>query len=73
MRKHRHRWAPASPIAPTWDKGNRRAREVAADPKLQHFGCDCSAVKSVLSTNKRANLYVSRPTPHGRRLWRGRR
>lgn len=73
MSGHRHRWAMACPIAPAWDAGNRRARDVASNPKQAHYACDCGAVKMELRTNGRRNLYVTRPTPRGRRLWRGRR
>jgi hypothetical protein len=70
---HRHAWAPACPIAPAWDKGNRRARRVWASPKLAHYGCDCGAVKTERRTTRRCYLMISRPgAGGGRRLWSGR-
>ncbi|OGS01156.1 MAG: hypothetical protein A2V88_08730 [Elusimicrobia bacterium RBG_16_66_12] len=72
MSAHRHNWAPAAPIDPKNDPGNAAARIAHANPKTVTAACDCGAIKMELRTNGRRNLYVTRPTPRGRRLWRGR-
>lgn len=71
--RHRHMWAAACPIDPAGDPGGVAARAAHANPKTSTAACSCGAVKMELRTNGRRNLYVSRPTPRGRRLWRGRR
>jgi hypothetical protein len=71
---HRHRWARVCPISPTWDRRNRRARWIATNPRLTHYGCDCGAVKTVRLTTHWLYFAVSRPGPDGRRrTWASRR